>query len=126
MVVKDEAGKPDFKMILRQKGTPLYIPFDLLWLNGEDLRRKPLRERRRLLHKIVPKKPKMLETPVEIEGEGKRIFELVRAHDLEGIVAKRLTGIYVARLSGWQKIKNPDYTQVAGRKEFFDGIREKT
>jgi ATP-dependent DNA ligase len=32
---------------------PIYIAFDVLWLNGRDLRPKPLRERRRILERVV-------------------------------------------------------------------------
>jgi hypothetical protein len=42
----------------------------------------------------------------------------MRAHDLEGIVAKRLADPYEPR-TRWLKIKNPDYTQQEGRGERF-------
>jgi hypothetical protein len=41
------------------------------------------------------------------------------AHDLEGIVAKRLTDAYSPRVR-WLKIKNPGYSQNGGRRELFD------
>ena len=42
------------------------------------------------------------------------------AHDLEGIVAKRLTDPYEPRVR-WLKIKNRDYTQQVGRADLFNG-----
>jgi len=41
------------------------------------------------------------------------------AHDLEGIVAKRLADRYGPRVK-WRKIKNPDYSQKEGRADLFD------
>ena len=46
----------------------------------------------------------------------------MRAHDLEGIVAKRLVDPYDPRVR-WLKIKNPDYTQKEGRGELFNRVR---
>jgi hypothetical protein len=45
------------------------------------------------------------------------------AHDLEGIVAKRLADPYGPRVQ-WLKIKNPDYTQKVGRGDLFNGPRQ--
>jgi hypothetical protein len=41
------------------------------------------------------------------------------AHDLEGVVAKRLKDGYGSHVQ-WLKIKNPEYSQNAGRRELFD------
>lgn len=41
--------------------------------------------------------------------DGPALFEAVSAHDLEGIVAKRRSGRYVAGYRGWVKIMNPAY-----------------
>jgi ATP-dependent DNA ligase len=56
---------------------------------------------------------------LSVEGRGRELFELMRAHDLEGIVAKRLADPYDPR-TRWLKIKNPDYTQQEGRGELFN------
>jgi hypothetical protein len=45
--------------------------------------------------------------------------------NLEGVVAKRKYGTY-ATVSGWLKIKNPNYTQAEGRHELFDSFKAKT
>jgi hypothetical protein len=52
------------------------------------------------------------------------LFTLICAHDLEGIVAKRLHDPYAARVR-WLKIKNPDYSQQEGRGELFNGPRRR-
>jgi hypothetical protein len=49
----------------------------------------------------------------------RELFELMRSHDLEGIVAKRLADPYEPR-TRWFKIKNPDYSQKEGRGELFN------
>jgi ATP-dependent DNA ligase len=51
-------------------------------------------------------------------------FELIRSHDLEGIVAKRLDDPYEPR-TRWFKIKNPDYSQKEGRGELLNRPRPK-
>ena len=55
-------------------------------------------------------------------GTGHKLFELMCAHDLDGIVAKRLKDPYGPR-TRWLKIKDPGYTQSEGRRELFDSAR---
>jgi ATP-dependent DNA ligase len=52
---------------------------------------------------------------------GHKLFELMCANDLEGIVAKRLKDPYGPRVR-WLKIKNPGYSQNEGRRELFDKL----
>jgi ATP-dependent DNA ligase len=59
---------------------------------------------------------------VSVEGRGCELYQLICAHDLEGIVAKRLGDPYGPR-TRWLKIKNPDYSQAEGRHEFFNERR---
>jgi ATP-dependent DNA ligase len=87
--------------------------------NGTDLRILPLAERRRLLQSILPKGSAIISEPLSVTGGGKRLFDLVCAHDLEGIAAKRLKDAYGPRVR-WLKIKNHAYTQAEGRRELFD------
>jgi bifunctional non-homologous end joining protein LigD len=62
----------------------------VIWLNGADLRPLPLTERRRHLQSILPKGSAIISGPLSVTGSGHKLFELMCAHDLEGIVAKRL------------------------------------
>jgi ATP-dependent DNA ligase len=48
----------------------------------------------------------------------KRLFELVKAKDLEGLVAKRKDGKFAAAVR-WFKVLNPTYSQKADRQDFF-------
>jgi ATP-dependent DNA ligase len=52
------------------------------------------------------------------------LFNEVVRRNLEGVVAKRKTGTY-ATVSGWLKIKNPNYTQAERRHELFDSFKAK-
>jgi bifunctional non-homologous end joining protein LigD len=49
VIAADENGRPQFYDVIRRTRPPAYIAFDILWLDGTDLRRLPLTERRRLL-----------------------------------------------------------------------------
>src|ERR1700688_4187273 len=60
-----------------------------------------------------------------VEGRGVDLFNEVVRRNLEGVVAKRKTGTY-ATVSGWLKIKNPNYTQSERRHELFDSFKAKT
>src|SRR5215470_4190851 len=46
IIAADETGRPQFYDLLRRARAPVYVAFDLLWLDGVDLRQLPLHERR--------------------------------------------------------------------------------
>ena len=54
IVSLDDEGRIDFWGLMRGQGTLAYAVFDLLWINGKDLRHRPLRERKRRLEKLIP------------------------------------------------------------------------
>jgi bifunctional non-homologous end joining protein LigD len=87
-------GRPQFYDLLRGKRAPTYIAFDILWLNGADLRSLPLSECQRVLRAVLPKASPIVSTPLSVEGRGCELFELMCANDLEGVVAKRLADPY--------------------------------
>ena len=64
----------------------------------------------------------LISEPLSVTGRGHKLFELMCAHDLEGVVAKRLKDGYGSRVR-WLKIKNPGYSQNEGRRELFDSWR---
>ena len=55
VIVADETGRPQFYELLRVPRSANYVAFDILWLNGTDLRSLPLDERRQRLQGILPK-----------------------------------------------------------------------
>jgi bifunctional non-homologous end joining protein LigD len=120
VIAIDDEGRPQFYDLLRRTRSAAYVAFDLLWLNDTDLRTSPLSERRRLLQSILPEGSAIISEPLSVIGRGSELFKLMCAHDLEGIVAKRLKDAYGPRVR-WLKIKNRAYTQAEGRRELFDG-----
>jgi len=95
-----------------------FVAFDLLWLNGRDLRQTPLIERKRLLRSIVPARSTVLYS--EAVDNGTEFYRLVCESDLEGVVAKRKDGLYTPAETSWVKIRNPRYSQMEGRRELFE------
>jgi hypothetical protein len=59
-----------------------------------------------------------------VEARGVDLFDEVVRRNLEGMVAKRKSGIYTT-VSGWLKVKNPLYTQSERRYELFDSFKAK-
>jgi bifunctional non-homologous end joining protein LigD len=119
IISADETGRPQFYDLLRDTRAPAYVAFDVIWLNGVDLRGLPLTERRRHLQNILPKWSAIISEALSVKGTGHKLFELMCAHDLEGVVAKRLKDTYGSR-ARWLKIKNRSYSQNEGRRELFD------
>ena len=78
-------------------GNLSYVAFDVIWLNGIDLRALPLTERRRHLQNILPKGSTIISEALSVMGRGHQLFELMCAHDLEGVVAKRPRDGYGSR-----------------------------
>jgi len=121
IVVLDEQGRSVFADLMMSRGEASYCAFDLVWLNGRDLRHKPLVERKRLLHELVPKDHPRLLYMSHLDSGGSRFFKLVCEQDLEGIVCKPKTSPYpFTRI----KVKNPAYTRAVGRSEWFNRIRK--
>ena len=122
IVCLDESGYSQFNELLFRRGSPRFCSFDLLWIDGNDLRDVPLIERKRALRRLVPKYSDHLLYVDHLESEGERLFELACKHDLEGIVAKHRHSRYTAESSNpaWIKIKNRNYSQTIGRDELFE------
>jgi hypothetical protein len=90
------------------------------------LRQLPLIERKEKLRTLIEKSglPDVI-CGKYVEGRGIDLFHEVVRRNLEGVVAKRKTGTY-ATVSGWLKIKNPNYTQSERSHELFDSFKAKT
>jgi bifunctional non-homologous end joining protein LigD len=121
----DQFGRSQFYELMFRRGQPFFYAFDLLWLNGEDLRSLPLLKRKARLKQLIGRsKGSPLLYLDHIEGNGSRFFAKACELDLEGIVAKWKAGIYIAdnRRSSWVKIKNPNYSQAEAREELFERV----
>jgi bifunctional non-homologous end joining protein LigD len=98
------------------RSTPIvYFVFDLLYLDGYDLRNVALADRRRLLESIVTSGP-VLRISEAFPGAGEEMLDAARETGLEGILAKHASSCYEPRRSReWLKIK------IVNRQEFVIG-----
>jgi bifunctional non-homologous end joining protein LigD len=115
IIATDETGRPQFYDLLRDTRAPVYVAFDVLWLNGADPRPLPLTERRRQLQNILPSRSAIISEALSVTGRRHRLFELMCAHDLEGVVAKRLKDPY-----GRPVVEDQKPRLFTGRRELFD------
>jgi bifunctional non-homologous end joining protein LigD len=113
IIVMGDAG-PDFYALMLQRAEPSYAAFDLLWLNGKDLRAQPLWRRKRTLKKLIDQTPIGYVDHVESPS----LFAVAVERDLEGIVAKRRSDPY-APGTEWVKVKHAGNSQNEGRAELF-------
>ena len=122
IVCLDERGHTQFNTLMRRRDEARFYAFDLLWLNGEDLRSLPLVDRKALLREIVPANSTGLLYVDHIEERGEDLLQLACELDLEGIVAKWKRGAYISadERTSWLKIKNREYTQIVGRDKLFE------
>lgn len=106
VIAVDEHGKPSFQALQHRAslaGRITYYSFDLLQLNGEDLRRVPLVDRRRKLERLVRGSAVLFSA--ELGTELDVITEAVQRAGLEGIVAKRRDSRYEPGERSWAWLK---------------------
>ena len=83
-----------------------YFAFDLLFLNGDDLRALPLIERKRRLKSLMGSDTPRLRYVSYIERDGERMFKAAAEMGIEGVVGKRAESAYKAgRSRDWLKFK---------------------
>lgn len=116
IVIIDENGKSNFQALQNFMKKPTnqeltYVIFDILALNGEDLRNKQLIDRKNILEKLMQNAPNNLYYSKHIIGNGKTSFESACEFNLEGIIGKKIDSIYSGTRNGdWIKLKC-DYRQ---------------
>jgi bifunctional non-homologous end joining protein LigD len=103
-------GKPDFQGLrgaLGRKTDRLhYYAFDLLFLDGEDLRAEPLLERKGRLKALLRNAPEQLQYVEHMQGDSRLIVQHACKLGLEGIVSKQVDGPYKSgRQESWRKSK---------------------
>jgi bifunctional non-homologous end joining protein LigD len=144
VVVLDNEGRSSFSLMQQRTGLRapgrqtaprpdlpiIYYVFDLLYLDGYDLRRVRLADRKRLLRGIL--------LPAEIvrysdhhAGEGVALFQVAKQKGLEGILAKKANSCYEERRSReWLKIKITQtidcvvggFTEPEGTRQHFGSL----
>ena len=111
MAVTDAQGRTDFQALQSYLKKPegknlTYIVFDLLALDGTDLRGRPLIERKETLEALMKDSPRNLYYSQHIRGNGKESFLAACKADLEGIVGKKADSVYGGTRNGdWVKLK---------------------
>jgi len=146
IVALDEEGRPSFSLmqqrtgfqpgkrrLARREGVPVvYYAFDLLYLDGLDLRRVGLEQRKQLLQdRIAAGQSGVIHFSDHYAEKGLDLFEAAKQRGLEGIVAKKRSSAYQEkRSSDWLKIKITQrqecviggYTDPEGSREYFGAL----
>src|SRR6202166_3021055 len=95
LVCLDAEGRSIFNELLFRRGSPIFYTFDLLYLNGRDLRQLPLIERKEKLRQVVEKGGL---TDVLcgkfVEGRGVDLFNEVVRRNWKGVGGKQNSGTY--------------------------------
>jgi bifunctional non-homologous end joining protein LigD len=114
-VVVDKRGVTDFDRLfgaLAQRGgsrAAFLYAFDVIEVNGDDLRRHPWEVRRATLTRLLRKAPHGIRLSEHLAGCGETMFAHACALGAEGIVAKRSNRPYRSgRCADWVKVKNPN------------------
>ena len=106
IIALDAEGRPSFQALHHQSTrSTVYYAFDLLHVDGRDLMRAPLEERRRELERVV-EGSRVLRSEA-LPGSPEQIEQAVRNLKMEGIVAKRRLSTYEPgrRSASWVKVK---------------------
>jgi len=109
-IATDASGLAVFDLIRRQRhgAQATLCAFDLLELDGEDLRRLPIEERKRRLARLLRRPHHGIVLNEHYDGDGAIIFANACKLGCEGIVSKRLGSSYRSgRTQHWLKVKNP-------------------
>jgi bifunctional non-homologous end joining protein LigD len=144
IVALDEQGRSSFSLmqqrtgirshgrrVMGQSGLPIaYYVFDLIYVDGHDLRRVSLEERKQLLAQIISGNG-LVKYSEHFLAHGVALFEAAKQQGLEGILAKRRGSCYEERRSReWLKIKITQtldcviagYTDPEGSRQYFGSL----
>jgi bifunctional non-homologous end joining protein LigD len=144
VVALDEQGRPSFSLMQQRtgfrpgkprlpgrQGVPvIYYAFDLIYVDGYDLRRVKLEERKQLLETLVENSP-VVHFSDHYPEKGLALFEAAKQRGLEGIVAKKRKSLYEEKRSReWLKIKITQrqecviggYTDPEGSRQYFGSL----
>ena len=144
VVVLDEQGRPSFSLMQQRtgirshgrQGAPrrdlpiMYFVFDILYLDGYDLRRVNLDDRKRVLREVL-RDGEIVRYSEHYAGAGVALFNAAKEKGLEGIIAKKRNSCYEERRSReWLKIKITQtvdcviggYTDPEGARQYFGSL----
>jgi bifunctional non-homologous end joining protein LigD len=105
-IVVDERGLSDLLRSWRHDDAAVFCAFDLIEIDGKDLRRAPIEERKRALSDVLLRGHDGIVLNVHYDCDGATVFEHACKLGCEGIVSKRLGSPYRSgRVAHWVKIK---------------------
>jgi bifunctional non-homologous end joining protein LigD len=134
VVALDEHDRSRFQLLQnagRNSARLLYCVFDLLYIDGKDLRSWPLLKRKEALKKILPRS-KLLLYSKHVAGDGIAAFQAAARAGEEGVIAKLANGKYHSgdRTREWLKVKASQeqevvivgFTKPRGQRRFFGSL----
>jgi bifunctional non-homologous end joining protein LigD len=134
LVALDNKGRSRFQLLqnaLQEKVRLRYYVFDLLFLDGKDVGRLPLLERKRLLRSAMPRSS-LVRFSKHVKRYGVRAFRAAERRGLEGIMGKRAQSRYQSgrRTRDWVKIKTArrqevvivGFTKPRGSRQYFGAL----
>lgn len=114
IVAVDDAGVPRFQLLQGGTQRERIFVFDVLWLDGEDLRKRPYAERRKILETVLKRPPAAVQLARQLEQGGPDALEHAAGQGYEGIIAKRRSSVYEGRRSKeWLKVKAINRQELA-------------
>jgi bifunctional non-homologous end joining protein LigD len=135
IVAVDAKGLAVFQSLQNWQNTPVrlqFFIFDILWLDGYDLTKIPLEERKRILAEVLPANDDVIKYSDHVVEKGKEFFDVAVSQGLEGIMAKKANSIYEIgqRTEDWVKIKVSlrqevvivGYTEPRRTRKFFGSL----
>jgi bifunctional non-homologous end joining protein LigD len=127
LVALDSKGISRFQMLGDKQAEHRFMVFDLLWLNGQDLRQRPLEERRELLESVMANAQVPLELAQRVRGTEEEALAEAKSHGWEGLLAKRKGSLYTGtRSADWLKLKvlGTEELAIAGWTPISNGTAE--
>jgi bifunctional non-homologous end joining protein LigD len=106
VVALDAHGAPRFQLLQQGDKKEKLFVFDILWLDGHDLRKLTYLERREILKKALRKSPATIALSQTLDLAGEEARDYAKKHGWEGVIAKKKTSCYEPRRSKeWLKLK---------------------
>ncbi|PLR99552.1 ATP-dependent DNA ligase [Bacillus sp. T33-2] len=127
LIVTDKDGKPDFEACMerfsssRSPHEVSFSVFDVLYHKGDKITHLPLLDRKEILEEIIMEDTPIINKVKWTEGNGVAYFDLIKQHDLEGVVLKKADSKYQInkRSQDWLKVINYQYENV-----YISGLRK--
>lgn len=137
IVALDEMGRSSFQLLqaydIGQERPPIFFyAFDLLQLDGRDLKKLPLEERKELLEKLIRDRPGVIRNSAALDNSAEELLEQARKLGLEGLIGKKANSLYEvgSRSGSWIKLKLLQeqefviggYTDPEGSRQHFGSL----